>query len=59
VVVDYKTEALPGGQAEAVTAKYAPQLNLYAQAWEQCTGRAVKERILFFVQAGRAVRISP
>jgi ATP-dependent helicase/nuclease subunit A len=57
VLVDYKTDALRGSP-DALVAKYAPQVDLYARAWQQATGQPVKARLLFFVQSGLTVPVS-
>jgi len=51
VLVDYKTDSLAGKKPGDLAGKYAPQVRLYAAAWERCTGEAVKEAALYFTQA--------
>ncbi len=51
VLVDYKSDLASGaGQAEALGRRYAPQLRLYARAWEACTGEPVRETLLYFIR---------
>jgi ATP-dependent helicase/nuclease subunit A len=57
VIVDYKTDSLPGGRADALIETYAPQVRLYAQSWERITGERVKEMGLYFSRANRFERI--
>ena len=57
VLVDYKTDPAKGARLAQLAAEYAPQLELYADCWQRMTGRIVKERILFFSTAGRAVSL--
>lgn len=59
VLVDYKTDRVTGsGRLEALARHYAPQLRLYARAWEHCTGEPVKEMLLFFVDGGATCAVS-
>ncbi|MHC5077886.1 MAG: UvrD-helicase domain-containing protein [Planctomycetota bacterium] len=55
VVVDYKTDAAKGKALENLAKSYAPQVHLYARAWERCTGEKVKERGLYFTAPGAYV----
>ncbi|MFH1132393.1 MAG: UvrD-helicase domain-containing protein [Pseudomonadota bacterium] len=52
VLVDYKTDSLQNTKLQNLTKKYAPQIHLYSQAWNQCTGEKVKETGLYFTQTG-------
>jgi ATP-dependent helicase/nuclease subunit A len=52
VLVDYKTDIVNGGSEATLARRYAPQLRLYARAWEACTGEPVKEMLLYFVRGG-------
>jgi ATP-dependent helicase/nuclease subunit A len=57
-VVDYKTDAVPpDGDFAPIAARYAPQVKLYARAFEACTGQEVRETALYFVRANSLVRI--
>ncbi|PKQ27702.1 MAG: hypothetical protein CVT63_06610 [Candidatus Anoxymicrobium japonicum] len=50
VIVDYKTDAAgPDGDLSVAASKYAPQIRLYARAFETCTGQKVKEAVLYFL----------
>ena len=51
VLVDYKTDSLVGKEPGDLVRKYAPQVRLYAAAWEECAGEAGKETALYFTQA--------
>jgi ATP-dependent exoDNAse (exonuclease V) beta subunit len=51
VIVDYKTDRVPGGKPDAPVEKYAPQVRLYADSWERITGEKVKEMGLYFSRA--------
>jgi ATP-dependent helicase/nuclease subunit A len=51
VLVDYKTDILAGETPGDLVRRYAPQVRLYAAAWEECAGEAVKETALYFTQA--------
>jgi len=50
VLVDWKTDRLRGGDAQALAAYYAPQVRLYAEAWESATGERPRETALYFVR---------
>jgi ATP-dependent helicase/nuclease subunit A len=52
VLVDYKTDIVNAGNEAALVHRYAPQLRLYARAWEACTGEPIKEMLLYFVRGG-------
>ncbi len=51
VIVDYKTDTLPGGRPDALVRRYAPQVRFYAESWERITGEKVKETGLYFSRA--------
>jgi ATP-dependent helicase/nuclease subunit A len=55
VLVDVKTDKLPGGKADSLVEKYSPQVRLYADAWCSCVGEKVKETVLYFTQAGLGI----
>ena len=62
VLVDYKTDAINDRRdVDELSRRYAPQLRLYKQAWERCTGDKVIEAGFYFVStcqaAGRYVRV--
>ncbi len=48
VLVDYKTDSLRHNTVETLVRKYAPQLRVYKEAWEQCTGETVREMGFYF-----------
>ncbi len=43
VLVDYKTDRVAEGRLETLVDHYSPQIRLYAEAWETCSGQKVKE----------------
>ena len=49
VIVDYKTDLFRGRSPDGFVQKHAPQVLLYARAWERCTGEKVKEAALYFL----------
>jgi len=55
VVVDYKTDVLAGRTPKQIAEHYAPQVKLYADAWERCTGDKVKETAVLLVRTGEVV----
>jgi ATP-dependent helicase/nuclease subunit A len=58
VLVDVKTDRLPGGKADSLVERYSPQVRLYADAWRDCVGENVKETVLYFTQAGTGITAS-
>ena len=58
VIVDYKTDRPTEALSSAELAeKYAPQVHLYARAWEKCTGEEVAETGIFLVTTGEYARV--
>ena len=60
VLIDYKTDYIPAGDEEALQAKaehYRRQLGIYRQAIEEARGVPVSECYLYFLSAGKAVRL--
>ncbi len=56
VVVDYKTDRVSEEDGEEVlTRRYARQMELYAKALEQITGKKVKEKVIFSLGLGREI----
>jgi ATP-dependent helicase/nuclease subunit A len=56
VLVDYKTDYVDSPQkVKELAERYRIQMNLYAEALEQITGKPVKERILCLLHANQAV----
>jgi len=57
VLVDYKTDALKGADAERAAEKHRFQVEQYAEAVRGILGKPVKETYVFFFDGGRAVRL--
>ena len=55
VLLDYKTDG--SGDEEALTARYSPQIAIYALALQRITGIAVKESILCLLRSGKELRV--
>ena len=56
VIVDYKTDRVMKGKAEKELVKrYAIQLDYYAKALEQLTGKTVKEKIVYSFTLGKEI----
>jgi len=55
VVVDFKTDDISDKNITERIKKYTPQLEAYGRALTRITGKPVKERIIYFLQAGKAV----
>ncbi|MCL2221331.1 MAG: UvrD-helicase domain-containing protein [Oscillospiraceae bacterium] len=54
VLVDFKTDKVTKNTIEKKASDYAPQLNTYAEALERITKKRVKERVIYFFEAGEA-----
>jgi ATP-dependent helicase/nuclease subunit A len=52
VLVDYKTDRLKDASVQDLVEKYAPQLRVYRDAWQKCTGEKVSETALYFIDNG-------
>jgi len=60
VVVDFKTDTPPAaGDFEALASKYAPQLDIYRRAFEECTGERVRQAALSFVRGAALIEVPP
>ena len=58
VIVDYKTDYVKTAQQlNERAAFYAGQVRAYARALERIEGRRVKECVLYFLSAGKAVSV--
>lgn len=56
VVLDYKTDKV--FSADKLIEKYHGQLDYYARALEQLTGKKVKEKIIYSFTLGKEIRVS-
>lgn len=57
VIVDYKTDNTDKTSPAQLAERYAPQLRLYARAWEKCLGEKVAEAGVFFVGPGEMASV--
>ena len=48
MIVDYKTDENAKTSLERLVSHYAPQVELYAEAWSKAVGEQVKEKGLYF-----------
>ena len=57
VIVDYKTDRVMKGKAgeKELVKRYAIQLDYYAKALEQLTGKTVKEKIVYSFTLGKEI----
>ncbi|MDO5344356.1 MAG: helicase-exonuclease AddAB subunit AddA [Lachnospiraceae bacterium] len=55
VLMDYKTDFVPEGQAYRLADKYRIQLEFYRQALERLTGKRVKEKLIYSFCLGETV----
>lgn len=53
VLVDYKSDKVTEETIEGAANKYKVQLSLYAKALSAITGKSVKQKLLFFLEAGK------
>lgn len=56
-VVDFKTDHIRPGEEALRAENYRTQLNVYARALEEITGKTVAHRYLWFFQTGRAFEV--
>ncbi len=56
-VIDFKTDNVKGENLTQRAAEYQPQLEAYAQALGEITGRPVVRRVLWFFSEGKAVEV--
>lgn len=54
-LLDFKTDRVPAPYAEERAEKYRGQMEIYAWALEELTGKPVRREILWFLHAGRGV----
>lgn len=57
VLVDYKTDWVTDDGVDKIVARYRGQLNLYALAVEKIYQQPVKDKYLFLLQLGEAVKV--
>ncbi|MDD5016730.1 MAG: UvrD-helicase domain-containing protein [Eubacteriales bacterium] len=57
VIVDYKTDNVDSADIKEVAQKYKVQLDLYGKALERITCLPVKEKYIYYLSAGEAVRL--
>ena len=60
VLIDFKSDRLPSdprSQDEMMRQRYALQLAYYARAIERATGRKVKEKLIWLLQAERSLQL--
>ena len=55
VLVDYKTDYVERGQGQSLAERYQIQLNYYARALEQLTGKQVREKIIYSFSLGEEI----
>jgi ATP-dependent helicase/nuclease subunit A len=57
VLVDYKTDSLRNTSVEELAKTYAPQLLVYRDTWQKCTGEKVSETAFYFIDNGSCVQV--
>ncbi|MBQ4370164.1 MAG: helicase-exonuclease AddAB subunit AddA, partial [Oscillospiraceae bacterium] len=58
VIVDYKTDRVFGRALDDRAESYRRQIEIYARAMERICGKKVREKIIYFIEAGKAVRLA-
>jgi ATP-dependent helicase/nuclease subunit A len=56
LLLDYKTDRLAPDQLDQALERYRGQLDIYARAVENITGRQVKEKYLYLFHLGKEIR---
>lgn len=57
VLLEYKTDYIPGGRVEAIRERYRIQISYYARALEMLTGKKVKEKYIYLFWNGEMVEL--
>ena len=57
VLIDYKTDRVSAEGAEKRAENYRLQIDCYARGLEGILGQSVKERYLYFLNCGKAIKI--
>jgi ATP-dependent helicase/nuclease subunit A len=57
IIIDYKTDSVVNHSIAQLTEKYGTQINTYAQAISDITGKKVKEKHLYFFEADENVDV--
>jgi len=57
IVVDFKSDKVTDETVHDRAKRYAPQLNIYADAINRITGKVVKEKIIYFLTIDKAYNI--
>ena len=57
VIVDHKSERVDASDIPALVAYYKPQIEAYADVWQNVVGEPVTERGLFFTHTGVYVTV--
>jgi ATP-dependent helicase/nuclease subunit A len=56
-IIDFKTDYVNQNEENDHAQRYRGQLEAYAYAMEQVTGKTVKEKLVFFLSVGRGVSL--
>ena len=57
VLLDYKTDYVPGGKTEMIRERYRLQISYYVRALEMLTGRKVKDRFIYLFRSGEVLEM--
>ncbi len=57
ILVDYKTDIVREETVQKIVDKYTPQLQIYSEAWQECTGEPVVETGFYLVRLNKYVRV--
>ena len=57
ILVDYKTDIVREETVQRMLDKYTPQLQIYSEAWQECTGEPVVETGFYLVRLNKYVQV--
>ncbi|TAH64382.1 MAG: hypothetical protein EWM52_06690 [Methanosarcina mazei] len=55
VLVDYKTDYIPEGELESIKEKYKTQIEYYARALRQITGKEISAKYIYLFWNGKVL----
>ena len=52
IILDFKSDRVNPGEEEVHAARYAPQLDIYARAYEKVWQQLVLKKVIYFLSSG-------
>ena len=52
IILDFKSDRVNPGEEEVHAARYAPQLDIYARAYEKVWQQPVLKKVIYFLSSG-------